>query len=152
MRDALTDVLRASLAMQPARAVLVRGHGPSFCSGGDLGEFGTSSDAALAHLVRTARSPGLLLHQLGARATASVHGSCIGAGTELPAFCARVRADPDATFRLPELSMGLIPGVGGTVSVTRRIGRARTMWMATTGAVVDANTALQWGLIDRIEA
>lgn len=152
MRDALIDILRSALAMQPGRGVMLRGEGPSFCSGGDLGEFGTSGDNALAHLVRTARSPGLLLHQLGARATALVHGSCIGAGTELPAFCARVYAHPDARFQLPELSMGLIPGAGGTVSVARRIGRRRTMWMATTGAVINTETASQWGLVDAVSA
>jgi enoyl-CoA hydratase/carnithine racemase len=44
--------------------------------------------------------------------------------------------------------MGLVPGAGGTVSVTRRIGRHRTMWLAATGAVIDAPVALRFGLVD----
>jgi enoyl-CoA hydratase/carnithine racemase len=150
LRDALIDVLRSAYAMGPGRDVFLRGAGQSFCSGGDLTEFGTSSDATLAHLIRTTRAPGLLLHHLGDRARARVHGACIGAGTEVPAFCSHVSAHPDATFQLPESSMGLIPGAGGTVSVTRRIGRQRTMWFAATGTVVDASTALSWGLVDAV--
>jgi enoyl-CoA hydratase/carnithine racemase len=63
-----------------------------------------------------------------------------------------VVARPDARFRLPELSMGLVPGAGGTVSLPRRIGRQRTAWMALAGVEVGAEVALGWGLVDAIEA
>jgi enoyl-CoA hydratase/carnithine racemase len=79
-----------------------------------------------------------------------VHGSCIGAGMELPAFAHHVEADPGAAFSLPEVAMGLIPGAGGTVSITRRIGRQRTAWLALTRQPIDAPTALRWGLVDRL--
>ena len=151
MRDALVDVLRAVIALDDRPDVVLRGAGPSFCSGGDLGQFGTTPDPVLAHEIRTTRNPGLLLHELGARATARVHGACVGAGVELPAFCARVEARADATFRLPEVAMGLIPGAGGTASVTRRIGRQATAQLAITGATIDAPTALRLGLVDAID-
>ncbi len=79
-----------------------------------------------------------------------VHGACVGAGVELPAFAARVVAREDATFELPELSMGLVPGAGGTVSLPRRIGRQRTAWLCLTGARIDARAALAWGLVDEV--
>jgi enoyl-CoA hydratase/carnithine racemase len=79
-----------------------------------------------------------------------VHGACIGAGVELPAFAGRVVARPDATFRLPEVSMGLVPGAGGTVSIPRRIGRERFAPWALAGETIDATTALSWGLVDEI--
>ncbi len=116
----------------------LRGEGGSFCSGGDLDEFGTRPDPATAHLVRLARSPGWLLHQLAARTHVVVHGPCRGSGVELPAFAGRVTAHPDATFALPEVAMGLIPGAGGTVSLVRRIGRHHTARLALTGRVIDA--------------
>jgi hypothetical protein len=147
MRDALVEVLRALLPTDIP--IALRGAGRSFCSGGDLSEFGRS-DPATAYSVRVARSPGLLLAHLGERITANVHGSCIGAGAELPAFCARVHAAPDAVFRLPEVAMGLIPGAGGTVSLPRRIGRGRTNYLSLSGAEIDAGTALRWGLVDEI--
>jgi enoyl-CoA hydratase/carnithine racemase len=62
-----------------------------------------------------------------------------------------VVASEDAWFQLPELSMGLIPGAGGTLSLPRRIGRQRTAWLALSGARLDAATALRWRLVDAIE-
>ena len=152
MRDALVDVLRPMVASPAPSRVNLVGRGPSFCSGGDLTEFGRSNDPAAAHAIRVARGPGLLLHQLGRRAVALLHGACIGAGVELPAFCARVEAMPDTTFSLPEVAMGLVPGAGGTVSIPRRIGRQRTALLAITGTTIDARTACAWGLIDCVVA
>jgi enoyl-CoA hydratase/carnithine racemase len=51
---------------------------------------------------------------------------------------------------LPELSIGLLPGAGGTVSVTRRIGRWRTAYLVLSGRTIDAATALRWGLVDEV--
>jgi enoyl-CoA hydratase/carnithine racemase len=62
-----------------------------------------------------------------------------------------VVASEDAWFQLPELSMGLIPGAGGTLSLPRRIGRQRTAWLALSGVRLDAATALRWRLVDAIE-
>jgi enoyl-CoA hydratase/carnithine racemase len=67
---------------------------------------------------------------------------------ELPAFASRVVARSDATFHLPEVGMGLVPGAGGTASIPTRIGRQRTAWLAITGATIDARTAMAWGLVD----
>ena len=91
-----------------------------------------------------------LLATCADRARAHVHGACIGAGVELPAFTAHVRARPDAFFQLPEVAFGLVPGAGGTVSLPRRIGRQRTAWLALTGERLDAETARSWGLVDEI--
>ena len=52
---------------------------------------------------------------------------------------------------LPELALGLIPGAGGTVSVTRRIGRWRTAYLVMSGQTIDVTTAFDWGLVDAIE-
>ena len=80
---------------------------------------------------------------------ARVHGPCAGAGIELAAFAGTVVAEAGTTFRLPEVGMGLIPGAGGTVSIPRRIGRWRTLYLALTGQPLDVATALAWGLADR---
>ncbi len=150
MRDALATMLRALGRLEPFPQLRLRGNGPSFCSGGDLNEFGTTPNVVDAHFIRTSRAPGPLLAGFGPLATAQVHGACIGAGTELAAFCGRVEAAPDARFCLPEVRMGLVPGAGGTVSVTRRIGRQRAALLALTGRTIDAHTALDWGLVDAV--
>jgi enoyl-CoA hydratase/carnithine racemase len=150
MRDALCEGLALAIQDASVRRIVLRGAGPSFCSGGDLDEFGTLPDPATAHAIRSTRSPAALLAQVAGRAEAHVHGACVGAGAELPAFCARVVAEPSAFFELPELGLGLVPGAGGTVSLTRRIGRQRTAWLALTGVRLPAEEARAFGLVDEI--
>jgi enoyl-CoA hydratase/carnithine racemase len=151
MREALLDGLEIATLDPSVERVVIDGAGDTFCSGGDLDEFGTLADPATAHLLRVERNVGQVVHELRDRVTFVVHGACIGAGIEIPAFAARVIARPDATFRLPEISMGLVPGAGGTVSIPRRIGRERFRSLALTGAMIDAMTALSWGLVDELE-
>jgi hypothetical protein len=151
LRDALTDALRAALLNPAITRVVLDGAGPCFCSGGDLDEFGTAPDLATAHFVRTQAGAGPLIHALGDRIEARVHGPCIGAGLELAAFAGTVVAAEGSTFRLPETGMGLIPGAGGTVSVARRIGRWRTLCLALAGRPLAVPTALAWGLVDLVD-
>lgn len=150
MRDALCEALQLALADPSIEEVVLSGEGPSFCSGGDLDEFGSFPDPASAHAIRTTRSPALLLARLADRVRVEVHGACIGAGVELPAFTSRVVAEEDAFFQLPEVAIGLVPGAGGTASLPRRIGRQRTAWLGLSGQRIDAPTALSWGLVDEV--
>jgi Enoyl-CoA hydratase/isomerase len=151
-RAALLEALAVAQLDPSVDEVVLTGNGPSFCSGGDLDEFGTLRDPASAHLARTRYSPALVLDALTARlgqaCRAEVHGQVLGSGLEMAAFCGRVLCRPDAVFGLPELSLGLIPGAGGTVSVTRRIGRWRTAYLVLMGQTIDADIALAWGLVD----
>jgi enoyl-CoA hydratase len=150
LRDELVDALGVALSDDSIRAVVLRGAGRSFCSGGDLDEFGGFPDPATAHAVRLTRSPARAIAALAARTTTHLHGACIGAGIEWAAFTGRVVASPATRIALPEVGFGLVPGAGGTVSLTRRIGRERTAWLALTRRTVDAPTALSWGLVDEI--
>ena len=151
-RAALLEALTVAMLDPSVDEVVLTGKGPSFCSGGDLAEFGTFSDPASAHLARTRYSPALVLDALTARlgraCRAEVHGQVLGSGLEMAAFCGHVVSRADAVFGLPELSLGLIPGAGGTVSVTRRIGRWRTAYLVLSGLRIDVETAVTWGLVD----
>jgi enoyl-CoA hydratase/carnithine racemase len=153
-RATLLEALEVARLDPSVAEVVLSGNGPSFCSGGDLAEFGTFADPASAHLARTRHSPALVLDELtvrlGRRCRAQVHGQVLGSGLEMAAFCGWVVSHPDAVFGLPELSLGLIPGAGGTVSVARRVGRWRTAYLVLSGCTIDAATALRWGLIDEI--
>jgi enoyl-CoA hydratase/carnithine racemase len=152
LRDELVDALRVPLIDESVERVTLRGDGPSFCSGGDLAEFGMRSDPATAHLLRLARSPARSLSRLSSRTTALIHGATLGGGLELAAFAGRVIAHPDTVVGLPELSLGLIPGAGGTVSLARRIGRQRVAALALSCRSVTAECALEWGIVDEIDA
>ncbi len=154
VRAALLEALNVVLLDSSVDEVVLNGNGPSFCSGGDLAEFGTFADPTQAHLARTRHSPALVLDvitaRLGTSCRAEVHGQVLGSGLEMAAFCGRVVCRSGAVIGLPELRLGLIPGAGGTVSVTRRIGRWRTAYLVMSGELIDAETALAWGLVDEI--
>ncbi|MFT4289115.1 enoyl-CoA hydratase/isomerase family protein [Nocardioides sp.] len=150
VRDGLIAGLELARLDPSIRETVVRGRGRSFCSGGDLDEFGTTADSSWSHLLRLQLSAGYAVHLLAERVRFVVHGACIGAGVEVPSFARRVEAAADAYFQLPELSMGLVPGAGGTVSLSRRIGRWRTAFLALTNRPIDAARALEWGLVDAI--
>jgi enoyl-CoA hydratase/carnithine racemase len=153
-RAALLEALEVARVDASVTEVVLSGNGPSFCSGGDLAEFGTFTDPASAHLARTRHSPALVLDELTGRlgrdCRAEVHGRVLGSGLEMAAYCGWLRARPDTVLGLPELSLGLVPGAGGTVSVTRRIGRWRTAFLVLSGRTIDAATAQRWGLIDEV--
>lgn len=149
LRDELYEALSIAAA-DTSLAVEISGSGSTFCSGGDLNEFGSRPDPPTAHLVRLTRSLGWRIHTIADRVRVEMHGRCAGSGVELAAFAAHISAHPETTFALPEVSLGLVPGAGGTVSLPARIGRHRTALLALSGASIDATTALSWGLIDVI--
>lgn len=153
-RAALLTALEVARLDPSVDEVVLTGNGVSFCSGGDLAEFGTFDDPASAHLARTRHSPALVLDEITARlgedCRAEVHGQVLGSGLEMAAFCGRVVCQPGAVLGLPELALGLIPGAGGTVSISRRIGRWRTAYLVLSGATIDPATALEWGLVDAV--
>lgn len=152
MRDALAEHLQMAIVDESINSIQLQANGPAFGAGGDLTEFGAARDAGVAHITRQTRSPALLMHLLREKITACVHGACVGAGIELPAFAARVRAREGAFFQLPEVAFGLIPGAGGTASILHRIGRSRFNYMALSSERVDLETALRWGLVDSLES
>lgn len=150
MRDGLFDAFQMLAMDNSIEKATVSGLGACFCTGGDLLEFGRFTNPADAHRVRTLSLPSRLLAEHASRVEFQLHGACIGSGIEIPAFANRVIARHKTFFQLPEISMGLIPGAGGCVSIPRRIGRQRTAYMALSGKRINAPTALEWGLIDAI--
>jgi len=150
MRDALVEALAIATHDPSVTVVRLRGAGASFCSGGDLDEFGARSDPATAHLVRMLASPARSMAEVADRLVVHLHGDVAGSGIELAAFAGRVTAVRSTRISLPEVGLGLIPGAGGTVSLPRRIGRHRTLRLALGAGSIDAGTALGWGLVDEV--
>jgi enoyl-CoA hydratase len=148
MRTELVGILSA-LALTEGPLQLT-GNGRHFCAGGDLREFGMAGYPLGAHVERISQNVPGAVARIADRLTARVHGACVGAGMEIASFARHVVADPNTSWRLPEISMGLLPGCGGTVSIPRRIGRQRTLLMAVTGMKIDPRTALEWGLVDEV--
>ena len=150
MRDTLFEGLQLQAADSSITKTIIRGAGTCFCTGGALEEFGLADDLANAHAIRSTRHVGRLIAAISDKVECHLHKACIGSGIELPAFAGRVVAQRNTFFHLPEITMGLIPGAGGTVSILRRIGRQRTAYLALSAKRINATTALEWGLIDEI--
>lgn len=149
MRDALHEAFELA-ALDTDLRVSLRGAGRTFSLGAELAEFGTTSDPATAHAIRMQTLPARMIARCAERLDVHVQGGCVGAGLEMAAWAGRFTAAPDAWFQLPELTMGVLPGAGGCVSLTRRIGRQRTALLILSGKRITARTALGWGLVDRI--
>lgn len=150
LRNALVEVFSLVELDASIRQVRVSAAGRCFSTGGDLTEFGAVSSPAMGHMIRSQISPAKLLLSASDRYYFHVHGACVGSGIELPACAGYLSASAKTLFWLPELSMGLIPGAGGCVSISRRIGRRRTAYMVLMNKKIDARKALEWGLIDEI--
>lgn len=150
----LRDALRAAFelaALDPAiERIAWRATGRTFSIGADLAEFGTTRDPVTAHAIRMQTLPAPAIAACAGKLAVHIQGGCLGAGIEMAAFAARISCGPGAWFQLPELAMGLIPGAGGCVSLSRRIGRALTAWLVLSGRRIGARQALDWGLVDAI--
>jgi enoyl-CoA hydratase len=150
LRDALHEALDLAALDGEIAAIELRARGKAFSLGADLDEFGTTTDPATAHAIRARTLPARMAARCAERLEAHVQGACVGAGLELAAWARRVIATPNAWFQLPELAMGVLPGAGGCVSLSRRIGRQRTALMILSGKRLSARRALDWGLVDEI--
>ena len=148
MRDGLYQALELASLDPGIERVSLRATGRTFSLGAHLAEFGTTTDPATAHEIRARTLPARMALRCADKLDAHVQGGCVGSGLELAAYARRFTAAPNAWFQLPELSMGILPGAGGCVSLTRRIGRQRTALMILSGKRISARCALAWGLVD----
>jgi hypothetical protein len=150
LRDQLYEAFTLAALDAGIERIVLQAQGKAFSLGADLAEFGTTTDPASAHAIRALTLPALPASRCAGRLEAHVQGACVGAGLELAAWAHRITASPSAWFQLPELAMGILPGAGGCVSLSRRIGRQRTALMVLSGRRLSARQALDWGLVDEI--
>jgi enoyl-CoA hydratase/carnithine racemase len=141
-----------SLANDPTvRAVVLAAAGDkAFCVGADLKERNTMSDADFrAQRMLFRATFGGVLH-LPQPTVAAVHGFALGGGSELALSCDLIVADETAVFGLPEVTIGLVPGGGGTQLALRRLGPGRAADVVLTGRRIPAGEAYDMGLVDRL--
>jgi enoyl-CoA hydratase/carnithine racemase len=152
MRDDLHAVLGAADEDPEVRALVLRGRGRAFSTGGDVREFGSAPSPLVARAVRWQRDVWSRLLELRAATVAAVHGYAVGGGMEMALLCDLRVAAPDARFALPETALGMIPGVCGTQTLPRVVGMARALDLVLSGGWLDARQALSAGLVTRVVA
>jgi enoyl-CoA hydratase/carnithine racemase len=138
-------------ADQSVRVVILSGTGErAFCAGADLKERAAMSDAQIMAQRPVFRAAFGALLALPQPAVAAVHGYALGGGCELALSCDVIVADATAQLGLPEASVGLVPGCGGTQLLARRIGPGRAADLIFSGRRVGADEAHAIGLVDRV--
>ena len=151
MRDDLYEVLSAIKADDEIRAVVLKGAGEkAFCAGADLSEFLTAPSPVKARQIRILRDLWGLFRSMPQPLIAALHGYVLGSGMEIALFCDIRIAAENATFGLPEMGLGIIPGAGGTQTLPRVIGLSRSLDMLLTNRRLDAQEALDCGLVSRV--
>src|SRR5687768_8673121 len=139
-----------------ARAVILTGSGRAFCSGGDLremramGESEGSIEAFLDVPLKALHEVIVLIREAPIPFIAAVNGVCAGAGTNFALACDLIVAAEDASFNEAFVRIGLSPDCGGTFFLPRAVGEKVAAELFMTGGTVDANRALQIGMINRV--
>jgi enoyl-CoA hydratase/carnithine racemase len=148
--------LAARLAADAAVRVLVlTGSGSkAFCAGSDIKEFPEmmAAGAVVPNKLALENEAWSRIDDFPKPTIAALNGLAFGGGLELALCCDLVVAEAGGMVALPEIKLGVFPGSGGTVRVTRRIGEARAKEMMFFGAPLPVETALAWGLINRVVA
>jgi enoyl-CoA hydratase len=156
LNEALLRELSAALTeldgADDVRAIVVTGAGPkAFAAGADIGELNALKNAVEgADKARAGQAVTLQIERMRTPVIVAVNGFALGGGCEL-AMAGDIRiASENARFGQPEVNLGLIPGYGGTQRTTRLLGKGMAMFLCLSGDIIDAQTALQIGLVDRV--
>jgi enoyl-CoA hydratase len=148
------DALVSRLADDPAVRVLVlTGSGArAFCAGSDIKEFPQVADAVVPKKLARENEAYSRVADFPKPTLAALNGIAFGGGLELAVCCDLIVAEAGGEVALPEIKLGVFPGSGGTIRVTRRIGEGRAKEMMFFGEPVSVETAFAWGLVNRVAA
>jgi methylglutaconyl-CoA hydratase len=144
------DALAAFEADDSVRAMVIAGAGPAFCAGADLRSMRNSRESSDDANRSDAHRMGSLFHRIAYSpkpVLARVHGPAIGGGVGLMAACDIVVAAESTRFQFSEVRLGIVPAVISPFCI-RRLGAVRAKRLFLTGEPIDANTALEYGLVD----
>lgn len=150
VRDDLFQILPAIEADEDVRVAIIRGAGRAFSAGADVSEFGTAPSPVEARRIRHLRPVWQMAAAMKKPVIASIHGYAIGAGVELAMLCDIRLAAEGTLFSVPEVTLGLIPGAGGSQTLPRAIRISRALELILTGRRIDTREALRIGLVNRV--
>lgn len=148
---AFGKLTREAISNPSVRAIVITGRGDkAFCAGADLKERQGMSENDIRVQVELYRSELGPLDRSPKPVVAALNGVAFGGGLELALVCDLRVAAPHALVALPETTLGIIPGAGGTQRLPRIVGEARAKEMILLGRRLDAQEALAWGLVNRV--
>lgn len=151
LSTAVGEALDAAAGDPHVRVIVVTGAGRAFCAGADLKAI-ASGGSIFADEHPEWGFAGLVQHWIDKPTIAAVNGFAMGGGTELALACDLVVASSEATFGLPEVRRGLIAAAGGVIRLQQQIPVKRALELGLTGQPISAETASDWGLVNRVVA
>lgn len=152
--ETLSNTMKALEADDSVRVIILTGSGEkSFVAGADIKEFADFSVEQGKELARKGHETLFnLIENLKKPVIAAVNGFALGGGLELAMSCHVRVASDNARMGLPEVSLGVIPGYGGTQRLPQLVGKGKAMEMIMTAGMINATDALQWGLVNHVVA
>ncbi|MBC7419754.1 MAG: enoyl-CoA hydratase/isomerase family protein [Bdellovibrio sp.] len=149
MGDAVRQI--SEMSFEDARALIITGSGEkAFVAGADIKEMMDLNQDQAVQFAKRGQSVFYEMNLLKIPVIAAVNGFALGGGLELALACDFIIASENAKFGLPEVSLGLIPGFGGTVRLTRAVGIRRARELTMSGEMINATQALQMGLVNYV--
>lgn len=149
--DELKNVVKEIDSNKEIKAAIITGSGnKAFVAGADITEFQGLSKKEGKELAKKGQKIFASIEQSSKPIVAAVNGFALGGGCELAMACHFRTASENARFGQPEVSLGLIPGYGGTQRLVQLIGKGRALELLMTGNMIDATTALQSGLVNHV--
>ena len=134
------------------KSVIITGAGPkAFVAGADISEFNSLNKEDSMALAKAGQDTFFRIENSSKPIIACVNGFALGGGCELAMSCHFRIASENAKFGQPEVNLGLLPGYGGTQRLVQLIGKGRAMELLMSANLIDANTALQYGLVNYVE-
>lgn len=151
MAEALRQM--GELSFEDVRALIITGAGEkAFVAGADIKEISELNEESALQFAKKGQSIFHELSLLKIPVIAAVNGFALGGGCELALACDFIFASENAKFGLPEVSLGLIPGFGGTVRMAHAIGIRKARELTYTGDMIDAQEAYRLGLVNKVVA
>lgn len=150
----IASVLRSNLDNKEILGVLITGSGPkAFVAGADISEFSNYSVSEGAALAKEGQEKVFnAIENFPKPVIAAINGFALGGGLELAMACHMRIASDNAKLGLPETTLGLIPGYGGTQRLAALVGKGKALEMIATADMIDAQSALQLGLVNHVVA
>lgn len=149
MMDEVTDALEKLDRDESIHVIILTGSDKAFAAGADLKELGPKNFTQL-YMENFAVGNWDSIGRCRKPVIAAVAGFALGGGCEVAMLCDMIIAGDNAKFGQPEITVGVMPGGGGTQRLTRLVGKARAMELCLTGRMIEAEEALRIGLISRI--
>ena len=132
------------------KIIVINGENKAFSAGADISGFQGLIPKDAFRLSQLGHEIMDLICKRGMPVIAAIHGFALGGGLELALACDVRICHPNSTFGLPEVTLGILPGFGGTQRLKSLVGEGRAMYLISTGTKFNADSALSWGVVNEI--